>query len=151
MSGIGRSSLSWDKIGLPVAFPTTDVDGLNAPRRSLRRDRILSSFSGAPSLLATLSALRFRRFFAPHVRLLKYAARRNRAHDWHISFTRLILRSCYQAFPPPTYPVAYQSRVPRTRSIRASFDSPSFNFELVEELRQRIVWKEDYFDNGFAR
>lgn len=100
---------------------------------SARQDPVFF-FGGSLSLRDSFSPP-FRRFFAPHVRLLKYAARRNRAHDWHISFTLLILRSCYQAFPPPTYPVAYQSRVPRTRSIRASFDSPSFNFKLVEELR----------------
>lgn len=58
--------ISKGKIGLPVAFPTADVDGLNAPRRTLRRERILSFFfrgSPPPSFGAPFSPP-FRRFVA---------------------------------------------------------------------------------------
>jgi len=91
-------------------------------------------FGGIP-----LSSRLFQPFVPPllrRVRLLKYAARRNRAHDWHISFILPVLQSCYQAFPPPTYPVAYQSRVPRTRLIRSLF---SVHHVLTSSLQKNFV------------
>jgi len=51
------------------------------------REKILSSLFGVPLLLALLC-----RFLVTRARLLKYAARRNRAHDWRISFTLPVSR-----------------------------------------------------------
>lgn len=95
----------------------------------------LSSRSFSPSVPPLLRRMR----------LLKYAARRNRAHDWHINFALPVHRSCYHAFPPPTHPVAYQWRVPL--DSRSSF--VKIEYIIFEEKFCRT--KKRYFKENFEK
>jgi len=86
----GRNDPRRENPAFPAAaLPPDDVNALKAYTdwSPPAERKILSSLFGVPLLLALLC-----RFLVTRARLFKYAARRNRAHDWRISFALPVSR-----------------------------------------------------------